>query len=596
MTTRAISLGRLFVRITVGVLSVVFAGALSYGLLLPLVLGQADASPRALVVGLLAALTVALGLLVQCLLLLPRLHRLVDAAAKGEPPDPLDRDEVYATPRTASFRVGVAGLGALVIGYLPFGGAIVQERTLAANVGAVCAALTAGVLYASLRAAMRPLLESLRDDGRWDWDLDEVPVPTGDRLALRVALAVAIPASAAALLATLLVGAHLTNVAADQRASARESFNQALSVPLRPGESESGQEVAASALRGADVPVVSENGEYAVPVIASTPPTPPFWSIPIALLVGLVAGPLFGRRIGERASLDLESAARRMITVGVSDIRTVTMGMARPQSVPEIREMALALDTLAATLLRMAEDQKRALTSRTEAARVRSFVLASVSHDLRGPLNSVLGFAELLLSGVEGPLLPGQRESLEALGRGGRDLLRLVEDLLDHARLDAGRMTIERARVAVDNVVERARTAAIERAKVPVDTSDIAIEGEAGLQIVGDEGRVTHALGALVAFALLRPGSDRRVTIRMRREGDHCALIIRGGGSTPSRDALSRMFEPFDFAPSGARAPAGLNLAVSVARGLMRLHGGTVQAEPQDEGGISIQITLPLAT
>ena len=94
---------------------------------------------------------------------------------------------------------------------------------------------------------------------------------------------------------------------------------------------------------------------------------------------------------------------------------------------------------------------------------MRSFVLASVSHDLRGPLNAVLGFAELLLSGVEGALTDGQRESLDALSRGGRDLLRLVGDLLDHARIDAGRMTVDRTLVSVDSVVERARVAAIER-------------------------------------------------------------------------------------------------------------------------------------
>jgi K+-sensing histidine kinase KdpD len=302
-----------------------------------------------------------------------------------------------------------------------------------------------------------------------------------------------------------------------------------------------------------------------------------------------------GKRIGQSASLDVETAARRMAVVGAQDIRSVTMSMVRPRSVPEIREMALALDALAATLLRMAEDQKRALSARTEAARVRSFVLASVSHDLRGPLNSVLGFAELLLSGAEGPLEPGQRESLDALCRGGRDLLRLVGDLLDHARIDAGRMTVEKARVPVDRVIERARDVAIERAKTPVDIDAIAIEGEAGLRVLADEELMGPALGSLVAFALLRPGSNGRVVIRMRGEGEKVAITIRGGGSTPSREALSRMFEPFDFAPSGARAPAGLNLAVSVARGIFALHGGTVTAVPHEEGGIALGVALTAA-
>jgi hypothetical protein len=181
------------------------------------------------------------------------------------------------------------------------------------------------------------------------------------------------------------------------------------------------------------------------------------------------------------------------------------------------------------------------------------------------------------------------------LVRGGRDLLRLVGDLLDHARLDAGRMTLARKPIAIDTVIESGRALAIERAKVALRPDEIPIEGEAGLQIVGDEKEFAQALGALTAFALLRPGTDGRVTLRMRRAGERCALVIRGGGTTPSREALTRLFEPFDFAPTGARAPAGLNLAVSVARGVVRLHGGTVTAEPNEDNGISIQLDLPLA-
>jgi cell cycle sensor histidine kinase DivJ len=147
----------------------------------------------------------------------------------------------------------------------------------------------------------------------------------------------------------------------------------------------------------------------------------------------------------------------------------------------------------------------------------------------------------------------------------------------------------------VDAIVERARRAAVERTKASVRPEEIPIEGEAGLHLVADEERLGHAVGALAAFAMLRPGSDGRVVMRTRGEGDQVVVAIRGGGSTPSREALARMFEPFDFAPSGARAPAGLNLAVSVARGLIALHGGAVRAEPHDEGGIVLTVTLPVA-
>ena len=129
-----------------------------------------------------------------------------------------------------------------------------------------------------------------------------------------------------------------------------------------------------------------------------------------------------------------------------------------------------------------------------------------------------------------------------------------------------------------------------------MSAEDIVIEGETGLAIIADEERLGHAIGALAAFALLRPGGDGRVVIRMLREGDRVVIAIRGRGRPLSREALSRMFEPFDFAPSGARAPAGLNLAVSVARGIAQLHGAEVSAEPHDEGGVLLVVSFPPAT
>jgi K+-sensing histidine kinase KdpD len=147
----------------------------------------------------------------------------------------------------------------------------------------------------------------------------------------------------------------------------------------------------------------------------------------------------------------------------------------------------------------------------------------------------------------------------------------------------------------VDTIVERARAQAIERSRVKVSPDALTIEGEVGLHLLGDEERLTHAAASFVAFALMRSGSNGHVVLRVRGEGDTILLTVRGGGTTPSREALRGMFEPFDFAPAGARAPAGLSLAVNVARGVIRLHGGTVLAEPVEQGGIVITVTLPIA-
>jgi K+-sensing histidine kinase KdpD len=163
------------------------------------------------------------------------------------------------------------------------------------------------------------------------------------------------------------------------------------------------------------------------------------------------------------------------------------------------------------------------------------------------------------------------------------------------SRLDADRLTLRRARASVDAIVEQARATALERSRVKVEFDAITIEGEVGLHLLGDEERLSHAAGAFAAFALMRSGSNGRVVLRVRGEGDTIVLTVRGGGTTPSREALRGMFEPFDFAPAGARAPAGLSLAVNVARGVVRLHGGAVVADPIDEGGIVISLTLPIA-
>ena len=226
-----------------------------------------------------------------------------------------------------------------------------------------------------------------------------------------------------------------------------------------------------------------------------------------------------------------------------------------------------------------------------------------MSHDLRGPLNSVLGFAGLLLTGVDGEVNAAQRESLEALHRGGRDLLRLVDDLLDAARIDAGRLSLAPVRVTVEALLNAARTAAFERAAGAVaDETRVPIEGEVDVEACVDRERMAHHLGAMIAYAMLRKGaapshgSSPVVTLRARAvDGDRWSVVITGAGTAPTREVLAQLFAPFDLPPSGARAPAGLGLALGVARRVIEQHGGEVVADVAPEGGLAMRVTLPRA-
>jgi signal transduction histidine kinase len=551
-------------------------------------------APHAVALSALPAYALAAGLVLAAVMTLPVLFArgaLERAAKDPEGAFEDDADAVYSAPQRGASVAVVFALASVLFALVPASVVPTIVTPVHWVITGLCAFLAAPLGYVLARVAVRPLAVRLPTERSRDTKRS-----SPDRFASRLALAFAAPAAAATLAGALLVETRTTQLRANTDDALREQGSEILAVSLRANTDDDGVLAAAESLRrgGLSVRRDTTEGHLVVQARAPEPATLPSWGLLASLAAVIVAAQL-GSRVGRDAATDVSSAAERMAAVNAREMRSVTMHIARPRSVPEVRDMALALDTLAAALLRMNEDRARALIARREGARVRSFVLASVSHDLRAPLNSVLGFADLVLSGAEGPVSDAQRESLEALQRGGHELLRLVRDFLDQARLDADRLTLRRARASVDEIVEQARATALERSRVKVEFDAITIEGEVGLHLLGDEERLSHAAGAFAAFALMRSGSNGRVVLRVRGEGDTIVLTVRGGGTTPSREALRGMFEPFDFAPAGARAPAGLSLAVNVARGVVRLHGGGVVADPIDEGGIVISLTLPIA-
>lgn len=302
-------------------------------------------------------------------------------------------------------------------------------------------------------------------------------------------------------------------------------------------------------------------------------------SAPAALLGAAVlgtVGALVGAALGRRARADLHAVAEQMASSGAD--------------APGGDAMAAARVAAQAAMAAMRVDQRRAITARLEGARLRSFVLAGVSHDLRGPLNSLIGFTDILGAEVDGPLTAGQVESVEALARGGRELLRRVDDLLDAARLDAGRMTLDRSRVSLRELLDAARAIALERlGEAGASTEGLRVDGALDAAVVVDRGRMAQALGALLAFARAASTEGARAEARVDPEGG-CAITLAVPGTHELRAWLE---DPLEVPPAGVRAPVGLGLAVSVARRVIALHGGALEADDAVDGRITLRARLP---
>lgn len=590
--------------------SVPLCTALLYALVVPAFLGREESAREALLratVLTAALLTASVGVLpLRYLRALARAERLLfGPRISGERPalDEPSLARLHAAPREGAAVLAIEAAGVLIAAGVYAVTDADRSHAVAAVVGASFVLACSLVFYPAMRRALGPLFERLPPPR-------EAPKPAlGDQLALRVALAVAIPSGVAALLAALLVSAHVSSAAHDQDELNARFFSLALGVRRLPGEGAEGRDAAARVLAAGGAHVTTG---VELPIIEAGPVevSSPLAAIMVALVFAGVGASL-GLRIGRRAVRELARARRRVETVGLQHLSTagrtsldgVTFTLTfEVVSLPEVRAISKSLDRVTETLSAMARDQRRAVNARAEAARLRSFVLAGVSHDLRGPLNSVLGFAGLLLTGVDGEVTDGQRESLEALSRGGRDLLRLVDDLLDAARLDAGRMNIVKAKVPVSTLLADARKAAFERVADAVpDDARIPAEGDLDVEASVDRERVAHHLGAMIAYAMLRKGAAASgaaatVSLRVRAVDDASwSVTITSAGSTPTREMLAQLFAPFDLPQSGARAPAGLGLALGVARRVIELHGGTARAEAAPEGGLAMHVTLPRA-
>jgi signal transduction histidine kinase len=241
-------------------------------------------------------------------------------------------------------------------------------------------------------------------------------------------------------------------------------------------------------------------------------------------------------------------------------------------------------------------DRLRAANDRLEKAlRMEQEFLMTVSHELRTPLTAIRGWARMLATGaVQGEQ---QAAAIQSIERNARAQTRLVEDLLDMARVDGGTLRLDIKEVSLPEVVREAvetMTPAADAKNIRVET---IVEGRAGI-IAGDPDRLQQIVGNLLSNAIKFTPNDGRVVVRVDRADGQASIIVRDTGAGISPEFLPHVFDRFRQEDAGRkRRFGGLGLGLAIVKHLVDLHGGSivVESDGQDHGSTFI-VRLPVGS
>ena len=256
------------------------------------------------------------------------------------------------------------------------------------------------------------------------------------------------------------------------------------------------------------------------------------------------------------------------------------------------RHAATQATALAAKLDATRAELQHALSAAETASRARDEFLATVSHELRTPLTSIIGWIQLLKHERDEASLG---EGLDTIDRNARAQSRLIEDLLDFSRINAGKLHLNVRSLDLSDVID----AAVEIVRPAADAKGVRIErildSEAG-HVSGDADRLQQVVWNLLSNAVKFTLRGGKVLITLERINSHCELTVSDTGQGISPKFLPYVFDRFSQADSSStRAHAGLGLGLGIVRHLVELHGGTVQAFSRGEGqGATFAVRLPL--
>ncbi len=237
-------------------------------------------------------------------------------------------------------------------------------------------------------------------------------------------------------------------------------------------------------------------------------------------------------------------------------------------------------------LLAMQNDQL------VESDKLKDEFVALISHDLRTPLTSIIGYVELSLEDAEPPLDEERRGYLQIVSRSSERLLRLVDDLLFVARLQAGRLILERSDLDLCTIAAQAAEEARPRAEAK--RLELEFIGGSPVMIEGDKGRLFQLLDNLISNAIKFTPEGGRVEVRVHPASGIAVLEVSDTGIGLGPDEAELVFDRF-FRSSRvvAQQVPGTGLGLFIARAIVGAHAGTIAASTREGGGTTFHVEVP---
>jgi signal transduction histidine kinase len=281
--------------------------------------------------------------------------------------------------------------------------------------------------------------------------------------------------------------------------------------------------------------------------------------------------------------------------IGVFDVQSDTVGHFTDEDANIYTTLASQV-AVALQNARLYVEQAATVTQLRELDRLKSSFLANMSHELRTPLNSILGFADVMLEELDGPLTENMSNDLGLIHKNGQHLLHLINDVLDMAKIDSGKMNLNIESFNLQESIEEVVSITSPLASEKNLSLFIEPDSDHDVKINADKIRMRQVMINLVNNAM-KFTEKGNISIHVTREENNVLISVKDTGIGIPVDQLESVFQEFSQVDTTTtRKTGGTGLGLPISRRLIEMHSGRLWAESSgiDGEGATFYVFLPI--